>query len=215
MTADNPTASTSPRIPNTAASPGGATEPASLGPRDALIVVDTQICFCPGGTLPVPGGDRVVPVLNRWIEAAVRGGAIVAASRDWHPPDHLSFQAQGGPWPPHCLRDTPDAAFHPDLRLPPGAVVLDKAATSDREELSAFEGASLARDLRDRGVDRVWVGGLALDYCVKATVLDALAAGFETHLLLAATLPVEVQPGDGERAVAEMRAAGAVIEEGG
>jgi nicotinamidase/pyrazinamidase len=182
-------------------------------PRDALIVVDAQVCFCPGGSLPVPEGDRVVPVLNRWIEEAVRRGAVVVASRDWHPPDHLSFRDQGGPWPPHCVRDTPDAAFHPDLRLPPDAIVLDKATTPDREEYSAFDGASLADDLKARGVSRVWVGGLALDYCVKATVLDALAAGFETRLLLAATRPVEVRPGDGERAVAEMRAAGAIVEE--
>ncbi len=186
--------------------------PSQLTPQDALIVVDAQVCFCPGGSLPVPEGDRVIPVLNAWIRIAEAGGAVIVASRDWHPPDHLSFRAQGGDWPPHCVRDTPDAAFHPDLRLPPNVTILDKAARPDVEEFSAFAGAALAEDLRRRGVRRVFVGGLALDYCVRDTVLDALRAGFETHLLLAAARPVDVRPGDGDRALADMRAAGAVID---
>ena len=194
--------------------PPSSLAPSGLTPEDALIVVDAQVCFCPGGNLPVPGGDQVIPALNAWIRAAEAGGAAVVASRDWHPPDHLSFRAQGGDWPPHCVRDTPDAQFHPDLRLPADAMILDKATRPDVEEFSAFAGAPLAEDLRRRGVRRVFVGGLALDYCVRETVLDARREGFETHLLLEATRPVNVNPGDGDRALADMVAAGAIVDQG-
>jgi nicotinamidase/pyrazinamidase len=184
-----------------------------LGPRDALIVVDVQNDFCPGGALPVPEGDRIVPVLNAWLEAAERGGANIVASRDWHPPQHASFREQGGAWPAHCLQHTPGAAFHPALKLPAGARIVDKATGVDRDSYSAFDGTGLADDLARRGVQRLWVAGLAQDVCVRATVLDALQAGFEVHLIREATRAVNVRPGDGERAVEEMRQAGCIIEE--
>jgi len=183
-----------------------------LQPADALIVVDVQNDFCPGGALAVPDGDQVVPVLNRWIERAESIGAVVVHSRDWHPPDHCSFQGQGGPWPPHCEQDTTGAELHSMLHLPMDAVHVHKGAEAGREQYSCFDGTGLGRRLRTAGIERLFVGGLALDYCVKASVLDALHEGFETHLVLAATRAVNVEPGDGDRAVAEMEAAGAIIE---
>ncbi len=187
----------------------------SLTPADAVIAVDVQNDFCPGGALPVPEGDLVIGVLNEWIRRAERGGAPVVVTRDWHPPDHCSFRTRGGPWPVHCVQGTPGAELHADLRVPAGAIRIDKATDPRRESFSDFAGTGLGRRLRERGVRRVWVGGLATDYCVRATVLDALAEGFETHLLLPATRAVDVRPGDGRRAVEEMRAAGALIEEAG
>ncbi len=182
-------------------------------PTDVLLVVDVQNDFCPGGALAVEGGDEVVPVLNRAIEAAMREGAKVIASRDWHPPDHASFEPQGGPWPVHCVQNTEGAAFHPKLRLPPGTPVVDKGTDPQRDNYSAFDNTGLAEDLRRQGIERVWVGGLAQDVCVRATVLDALEAGFRVHLVRSATRPVDVQPGDGWRALGEMQTAGATIEE--
>jgi len=186
--------------------------PTCLDPHSALVIVDVQNDFCPGGALPVADGDQVVPVLNRWIAEARAGGAHVYASRDWHPPKHGSFRAQGGPWPPHCVQDTPGAEIRADLRLPPDAFVVDKGVQEDRDNYSAFDGTGLALRLRADGVERIWVGGLAQDYCVLHTVLDGLAQGFEVHVLSAATRPVEVKPGDGERALEKMHAGGALIE---
>ncbi len=188
--------------------------PSPLGPSDALIVVDVQKDFCPGGALPVPEGDRVVPVLNRWIDAARAGGAVVIASRDWHPAGHISFRERGGPWPPHCVQETDGAAFHPGLRLPEDAWIVSKGTDPDHDAYSAFGGKPLAEELRRRGVRRLWVGGLAEDYCVRATVLDGLKAGFEAHLIADAVRAVDVHPGDGARALREMRAAGCVVEGG-
>ena len=185
----------------------------TLRPSDALLIVDVQHDFCPGGALAVPDGDAVVPILNAWIEAAQDAGAAIFASRDWHPPDHVSFQAQGGPWPSHCVVATPGADFHTGLALPETAVVIDKGTHPEHEAYSAFEGTGLAGRLREAGAARLWVGGLALDYCVRASVLDARRiAGLDVHLILGATRAVDVQPGDGTRALAEMRAAGAVTE---
>ncbi len=187
--------------------------PLELQPSDALLIVDVQRDFCPGGALAVPDGDAVVPVLNQWIVAARTAGAAVFASRDWHPPDHISFQEQGGPWPSHCVAETLGAAFHPDLALPESATVIDKGTDAGHEAYSAFEGTDLASKLRAAGIERLWVGGLALDYCVRASVLDARRiAGLPVHLILSATRAVEVQPGDGSRALDDMRSAGAVTE---
>ena len=185
----------------------------TLRPSDALLIVDVQQDFCPGGALAVPDGDAVVPILNAWIEAAQDAGAAVFASRDWHPPDHVSFEAQGGPWPSHCVAETPGAAFHTDLALPESATVIDKGTHPEHEAYSAFEGTDLASRLREAGAARLWVGGLALDYCVRASVLDARRiAGLPVHVILSATRAVDVQPGDGPRALKEMRSAGAVTE---
>lgn len=185
----------------------------ALGSLDALIVVDVQNDFCPGGSLPIRNGDEVVPVLNRWIETAVRAGALVFASRDWHPPDHLSFASRGGIWPPHCVQRSQGAAFHPDLRLPEDAVIISKGTDRDREAYSAFEGTDLAERLTRRGRTRLWIGGLAQDYCVKQTVLEARRLGFEVHLIEPATRAVNLHPDDGVRALAEMRQADVQIEE--
>ena len=169
---------------------------------DALIVVDVQNDFCPGGSLAVPDGDRVVPVVNR---LAPRFSTVVT-THDSHPPDHSSFVAQGGPWPPHCVEGTPGWELHPDLRVAP-----DYQVFKGRErELDGYTGwnPELADFLAKQGVRRVVVTGLALDYCVQATALDARAAGYETLVLTDATRAVNVQPGDGDRALDALRAAG-------
>lgn len=155
----------------------------SFRPQDALLLVDVQNDFLPGGALAVSEGDAVIPVLNRWIEAAERAGTPVVATRDWHPPDHVSFEAQGGPWPPHCVAGTEGAAFHPALALPDDAVIVSKATEPGAEAYSGFDGTDLAASLREIGVRRLWVGGLATDYCVRATALDAAQAGFEVALI--------------------------------
>lgn len=184
-----------------------------LTPLDALLLVDVQNDFCPGGALAVADGDAVVPVLNGWIAAAQQGGAKVYASRDWHPADHLSFAEQGGIWPPHCVQDTPGAAFHPGLELPNGAAVVSKADQADHEAYSAFDSGELGEELRAAGVRRLWVGGLATDYCVKASVLDALEIpGLEVHVVTNAIRAVDVAPGDGDEALNAMREAGAILE---
>jgi len=185
-----------------------------LGPGSALVLVDVQRDFCPGGAVPVPDGDAVVPVANRWIELARAEGVPVIASRDWHPAGHISFEQRGGRWPPHCVQDTRGAAFSRELGLPADAIIVSKGERPDRDAYSAFDGTGLAERLRATGVRCLWVGGLALDYCVRATVLDGLGLGFEVHLIRAATRAVELRPGDGEAALAEMIEAGAVIEEG-
>jgi nicotinamidase/pyrazinamidase len=180
-----------------------------LNAADALIIVDVQNDFCPNGRLPVEGGHDVVPVLNRWIEAAERGGALVVASRDWHPSQHVSFQEQGGAWPEHCVQRSSGAEFHPQLKLPKLTVLVSKGEDIDKDNYSDFEATGLGDLLRRVNVRRVWVGGLAQDVCVRATTLDALAQGFETYLIEDATRPVELEAGDGARAIEEMRAAGA------
>ncbi len=179
-------------------------------PGDALIVVDVQKDFLPGGSLAVPRGDEVVPVLNRYMEIFSSRGLPVFATRDWHPPEHCSFTEQGGPWPSHCVAGSEGAAFAADLHLPADAVIISKATEPERDAYSGFQGTDLAQRLREAGVRRVFVGGLATDYCVLNTVRDALAEGFEVVLLEDAIRAVDVQPGDGEHAVKEMLDAGAV-----
>jgi nicotinamidase/pyrazinamidase len=181
-------------------------------PTDALLIVDVQNDFCPGGALAIDEGDRVVPVLNTWVHLAAMRDVTIVASRDWHPPDHCSFVDQGGTWPPHCIRDTAGAAFHPHLELPDDTWIVSKGEARERDNYSAFDGTGLAEQLRAAGIQRLWVGGLAQDVCVKWTVLDACREGFATHVIAAATRPVELEPGDGDRALAEMRSAGARIE---
>ena len=184
---------------------------AQLAPTaaDALIIVDVQNDFLPGGQLAVRDGDAVIPVLNRYVTSFVAANAPIFATRDWHPADHCSFRGQGGPWPPHCIANTPGAAFAAGLSLPAGTRVISKATHPEKDAYSGFEGTDLAEYLRDLGVRRVFVGGLATDYCVLNTVKDAVAAGFEVILLTDAIRAVNVQPDDGERALAEMARAGA------
>lgn len=183
-------------------------------PGDALLVVDVQRDFLPGGALGVPDGDAVIAPLNSYLERARQTGAMVVASRDWHPANHCSFHAQGGPWPPHCVAGTPGAEIAPELRLPPQARVVDKATRPDREAYSAFQDTGLAQVLRTHGIRRIAVGGLATDYCVLRSVLDALAAGFEVFVLEDAIRAVNVAPGDGDKAKEAMRQAGAQLVSG-
>ncbi len=182
----------------------------------ALIIVDVQNDFCPGGSLAVAGGDRVAAPLARLAARFAAAGLPVFASRDWHPPDTAHFQDAGGPWPVHCVRDTPGAELHPDLVLPPEAVILSKGVDPQADGYSAFEardeaGRDLVELLRAAGVDHLLVGGLATDYCVRATVLAALARGLRVSLLTDAVAGVNVQPGDADRAIEEMVAAGAQL----
>jgi nicotinamidase/pyrazinamidase len=174
---------------------------------DALIVVDVQVDFCPGGALPIERGDEVVPVLNCWIAGAADAQVPVFASRDWHPRHHLSFRESGGEWPAHCVQDSAGARFHPELKLPDSAIVVTKGVRFDRDQYSAFDETGLATELRKQGVRRLWVGGLAQDVCVRATVLDARREGFDTIVIADATRPVE--NAGGERANEDMRLAGA------
>jgi nicotinamidase/pyrazinamidase len=188
---------------------------ATIDPRrDALVVVDVQNDFCPGGTLGVPEGDRVVPLLNRYIARFREAGAPVFLTRDWHPPKTRHFQAYGGLWPPHCVQGTPGALFHPGLEVPPDAVIVSKGMDPDRDAYSAFQaeddtGRLLPAALRARGVRRLYLGGLATDYCVKESTLDAAREGYEVVVLADAVRAVDLAPGDGERALNAMRAAGA------
>jgi nicotinamidase/pyrazinamidase len=177
---------------------------------DAMLIIDVQNDFCPSGALSVADGDAVVPVLNVWLAAALQTGTAVYASRDWHPVGHLSFTERGGNWPAHCLQDTPGAAFHSDLVLPDDVVLIAKGTRFDKDQYSAFDDTGLAERLRVDGIDRLWVGGLAQDVCVEATVLEGCAAGFDMHVILDATRPIT--PAGGEAANLRMREAGAHFE---
>jgi nicotinamidase/pyrazinamidase len=185
-------------------------------PDSALLVVDVQNDFCPGGALPVAGGHKVVPVLNQYAEAFAAAGCLVVADRDWHPGRTTHFVQFGGAWPPHCVQGTPGAEYHPDLRLPPETVHIRKGMGAEEDAYSGFEGRDasgrpLATLLAERGIRKLYVGGLATDYCVKHTVLDGLRAGLEVVVIQDACRGVDVEPGDSERAVEEMRTAGAAF----
>lgn len=180
----------------------------SPGPRDALLVVDVQDDFLPGGALGITGGDAIVEPINRLLEAWRARGLPVYLSRDWHPPGHCSFAAQGGPWPEHCVASTPGARFARRLRTDPQDTVISKATRADRDAYSALDGTPLADSLRSRGITRLFVAGLATDYCVRATGLDARDAGLDVVVLTDAVCAVNLQPGDGARALEELAAAG-------
>jgi nicotinamidase/pyrazinamidase len=181
----------------------------ALLPHDALVIVDLQNDFLPGGALAVPHGDETVPVLNRWIEQAAAASLPVFATRDWHPENHCSFHARGGPWPPHCVQGSPGADFARALRLPASARVVSKGSDPDRDAYSGFQGTDLDTKLRALGVRRLLIGGLATDYCVLETVRDALARGYQVVLLRDGVRAVDVHAGDGRHAEQEMIARGA------
>ena len=180
----------------------------------ALVVVDVQRDFCPGGALAAPDGDRIVPIINRYLNDAASKGMPVFATRDWHPRVTSHFKAYGGEWPPHCVQNSPGAAFHPDLKLPPDAIVINKGDDDDQPGYSAFdghtvEGQALIAALRHRRIDRLFVAGIATDYCVLKTVLDARHAGLDVVVLDDAVAGIDVNPGDVDRAFEEMKSAGA------
>jgi nicotinamidase/pyrazinamidase len=190
-----------------------------MSQRDALIVVDVQNDFCPGGALAVENGDEVVPVLNRYIERFVALRLPIFATRDWHPVKTTHFKAYGGVWPVHCVQGTHGADFHPDLKLTPEITIVSAGMAADEDGYSGFlgrdsSGRSLAALLRDRGVDRLLIGGLATDYCVKHTVLDGIQEGFQVMLIGDAVRGVNLNPGDSEQAIKEMSAAGAIVVRG-
>ena len=174
-----------------------------LRDHDALLVVDLQRDFLPGGALAVPDGDKVIPVLAACIEAFVRNDCPIFASRDWHPPDHCSFQASGGPWPPHCIADSRGATIAAALQLPANATIIDKGRSVDQEAYSAFEGTALDACLRDLHTRRLFIGGLATDYCVLNTALDALRLGYEVVVLQDAIRAID-QAG-GEHAIEKLQ----------
>jgi NAD+ synthetase len=177
-------------------------------PKTALIVVDVQNDFCPGGALGVAGGDRLAPLIE---EAAASTGTLVA-TRDRHPPDHISFTERGGTWPPHCVAGTEGAELHASVAGMQFDIIQDKGENRDQEQYSGFDGTPLAQNLRQRGVERVVVTGIATDYCVRATALDAVDEGFDVTVLTDAVAAVDLSPGDGRRALDEVRAAGGHLD---
>lgn len=187
------------------------------GPGDALLLVDVQNDFLPGGSLAVKEGAEVVEPLNRCIELFSQRHLPIFATRDWHPADHCSFVGQGGPWPPHCVAGTPGADFAPGLRIPADLpmVKIGKGNAPAKDSYSGFVDTELDQQLGERAVLRLFVGGLATDYCVLNTVLDALRRGYRVMVLSDAIRAVEVNPGDGERALAAMEEMGALLVETG
>ncbi len=176
---------------------------------DALIIVDLQKDFLPGGSLAVPRGDEVISPLNQAIDVFRENGLPIFATRDWHPSDHCSFQAQGGPWPPHCVARTPGSEFASDLRLPESAIIVSKAMTRDRDAYSGFQDTDLHAQLQQLAVSRIFVGGLATDYCVLNTVKDGIRLGYRVYLLQDAVRGVNVRSDDEQKAITEMREHGA------
>jgi nicotinamidase-related amidase len=181
----------------------------TIAPDDALIVVDVQHDFLPGGALAVASGDRIFGPINALAPRFPR----VYATRDWHPADHSSYAQHGGPWPVHCVAETHGAAFDPRLQLEHVDVVVDKGTDRETDGYSGFAATGLADDLKANGVKRVFVCGLATDYCVKATALDAKAAGFTTVVIADAAAAVDVTPGDEQRALDELAANGVSVVE--
>jgi nicotinamidase/pyrazinamidase len=182
----------------------------TLRPGDVLIIVHVQNDFVEGGALAVAGGGEVIAPLNRYIEVFHRTRLPIIATRDWHPSDHCSFREQGGSWPPHCVQGTAGAQFVSELMLPPGTTVVSSASQAYKEAYSSFEDTDLNQLLRGLGAERLFVGGLATDYCVRATVKDGLVLGYQVFLLIDAVRAVNVDPEDGAHARAEMARLGAV-----
>lgn len=190
--------------------------PPKLRNEKALLIVDVQNDFCPGGALAVAEGDRVVPVLNRYIEKFLKEDCPIFASRDWHPKKTRHFKDFGGKWPAHCVANTKGAEFHSKLKLPKETIILSKGMDPEKNSYSAFqavdkEGKDLLRILKDLGVEELYVGGLATDYCVKFSVLDALKSGFKVKLLTDAIRGVNIKPKDSEHAIKEMLSKGAKL----
>lgn len=180
-----------------------------IGNKDALIIADVQKDFLPGGALSVAEGDQIIPVLNEYIKIFEKANAKIIAARDWHPPNHISFTTHGGPWPPHCVQDTNGASFSPDLKLPDSAIIVSKATDPKKEAYSVFDGTGLSERLKSEQVTRVFIGGLATDYCVVSSVVDARKLGFVASVLADAVRGINVNLGDVEKAFTTMRQQGA------
>ncbi len=188
--------------------------PPSFQVGDGLLLVDPQNDFCPGGSLAVADGDAVMPVLNAWATAAQRAGVPIFVSRDWHPPRTTHFKEYGGVWPAHCVMGTPGADFHPNLRVPPDAVIVSKGMGETEDAYSAFAARDdsntlLGALLKAHNVIHLYIGGLATDYCVKSSALDGLEQGVGVTLIFDGIRAVNLEPTDGEQALAEMEARGA------
>lgn len=181
--------------------------------KTALLIVDLQRDFCPGGALAVEGGDLVVEPSNRLIRFFEEQGWSIYYTRDWHPANHCSFKANGGPWPPHCIADTPGAEFHADLYIQPDATIVSKADDPEKEAYSGFEGSNLGKLLQEEAVDAVVIAGLTTDYCVKTTALDAHRLGFEVVVATDAVRAVNVKPDDGRCAIKHMQIRGVQFAE--
>jgi nicotinamidase/pyrazinamidase len=184
-----------------------------MNDRAVLIVVDMQIDFCPGGSLAVPEGDTIVPVINRYIEMFRDRGMPIVASRDWHPPVTSHFRQFGGIWPPHCIQESAGARLHPDLRLPEDVIVVSKGMDPDRDDYSALRatlpsGLPFTDYLKQSGTTHLYVAGLATDYCVKWTALDGLKEQYRVTVLVDAVKGVDLKPGDAAGALEEIAAAG-------
>jgi nicotinamidase/pyrazinamidase len=182
--------------------------------NSVLLIVDVQNDFCPGGTLSVPAGDEVVPVLNRYIERFRKEGLPIIATRDWHPEKTSHFKAFGGIWPVHCVQGSKGAQFHPALMLPDDAIIISKGMDPTRDDYSALHGADssgtpLPQVLKKLGIKRIYIGGLTTDYCVKESTLEGLRQGFAVTVLTDAVRGVDLKPGDSEKALVEIKAAGA------
>ena len=177
----------------------------------ALVIVDLQNDFCPGGALAVPEGDQIVPIVNKLIKLCIAAGFPVYATRDWHPEDHMSFIAQGGPWPSHCVQNTLGAEFHPNLKLPAQSMIVSKANNKENDAYSGFDGTDLSDMLKRAGIIEIIICGLATDYCVKATALDGIKAGLKVTVVEDAIRGVEVTPGDTQKALNEMKVAGVIL----
>lgn len=180
----------------------------------ALVIVDVQNDFMPDGPLPVPAGDSVVPVLNRYIKLFKTIDSPIYATRDWHPEVTIHFKKYGGLWPEHCIQGTRGAEFHPDLKLPEDTEIITEGDDPQSQGYSAFEGSnaqgiSFEDSLREKGIKQLFIGGIATDYCVKSTVLDAIDKGFRVTLLMDAIRGVNLDPEDSRRAIAAMIRAGA------
>jgi nicotinamidase/pyrazinamidase len=175
----------------------------------ALLIIDFQNDFVPGGALPVPDGDAIAPRVAELLDSGEF--ELVVATRDWHPADHNSFAAQGGPWPPHCVQGSEGAELHPSLDRAKVDVVIDAGYRPELEGYSGFEETELERVLRDHGVDSITVIGLATDYCVRATALDALGRGFDVVVDRAGVRGIDVEPGDSDKALAEVESAGGAV----
>jgi nicotinamidase/pyrazinamidase len=182
----------------------------SLQAGDALIIVDVQNDFLANGALAVPNGNAVIPVLNRYLTAFRDKGLANVATRDWHPSNHCSFETQGGPWPPHCVQGTRGAQFPSDLDLGQDTTVISTASTPEREVYSGFQETDLHERLQRNGIKRLFIGGIATDYCVLATVKDGLRLGYKVFLLTDAVRAVNVKTGDGQKAEQEMVSRGAI-----